>query len=93
MSYDFLEKFSEEVVCWYLTIETEYGKPPYLVGSDYIAGRSIDDFQNEELLSVPGSLVRKLTCGVLLTDGTFNTWDRIDQRRAELNNHHPIRLP
>lgn len=81
--YDFLNDFDEEVVCWYLTIEVEYGKPPYLLGSYYIAGEILDQFSIDELSGevVPNSRLRELTCGVLLQNGKFNTWERIDARR------------
>ncbi len=81
MSYNFLKEFDEEVVCWYLTIETEYGKPPYLMHSMHIAGRHVDSFRDEELLEGPDCVVTDLTCGTLYKDGTFKTWAQIRERR------------
>lgn len=76
MSYDFLKDYSEEVVCWYLTIEAEQGKPPLLMGSGHIAGKSIDEFDsyNPDFRSE----IRTLTSGVLYGCGAFRTWAEID---------------
>lgn len=81
MSYDFLKNYSEEVVLWYLTIEAEQGKPPYILGSNKMAGFPIRPYY--DVRSDPNHSafeeIRTLTCGVLLEDGTFSSWERIDQ--------------
>lgn len=82
--YAFLQddRITEEMMCWYLTIEVEHGKPPYLSGSYHVAGISLDEFDKEELKAGPDSRIRLLTCGVLGTNGHFRTWAEIDEYRA-----------
>lgn len=84
--YEFLKGMDEVVICWYLTIEVEYGKPPYLTGSYHAAGIPIDNFEIEELKAGPDSRIRLLTSGLLCdATGTFRTWDEVDEFRRSGN--------